>query len=200
MFRRFKRLAFVFSVLSVLAVTYVVAGRIEPLLPAEGASSCFQGAFDGSAGLTFGFPHEKRTQEAHVTRLVLRLDREAGQEPHRDSQFSYNFDWRYDFRMTAETSDKGGFKSAGQCDWTDDAIAQVEPALYCFIDCDGGGIELKRVPARSALDMVWAADGWLRMSTCGGGGEILRGGATTKTFRLARAPDELCKGMPLLDY
>lgn len=192
--RRIKYAAEALSAATVLAASYVVAGRIEPLLPAEGASTCFQGLFDGSAGLTFGFPHERRTEQAHFTHVLLRLEREPGQEPHRDP--SYSFDWRYDFHIFAESSDRGDFTSAAQCDWTDGAIGHVEPTLYCFIDCDGGGVELRRVPGRSAVDMIWDADGWLRMSSCGGGGEILRGGATTKTFRLEQVPIEVCKVMP----
>lgn len=200
MARHIKLLAALFAGISALAATYVVAGRIEPLLPAEGASTCFQGTYDGSTGLTFGFPHEKRTDVAHITKFVLRLDLEPGQEPLGADPSVYTYDWRYDFRLAAETSDKGDFKSAAQCDWTDGAISRVVPSLYCFIDCDGGGIELRRLPARNAIELVWSADGWLRMSACGGGGEILRGGATTKTFRLDRAPDEVCKDMPLVSY
>lgn len=181
-----------------LAAGFVVAGRIEPLLPAEGASTCFQGSFDGSAGLTFGFPHEKRVEQAHPTHFRLRLDLEPGQEPHRDPLSPYQFDWRYDVRLSLETSDRGPFSSSAQCDWTQGVIAHIEPSLYCFIDCDGGGIELRRVPARGAVDMIWDASGWLRMSSCGGGGKILRGGTTTKTFRLSRAPDEVCKDLPAL--
>lgn len=194
---KLERVAFLVSVLLVLAATYVVASRIEPLLPSEGGRTCFEGRFDGSAGLTFGFPHEKRTEEAHFTHVLLRLDLEPGQEPHRDPTFSYNFDWRYDLRLFAESSNRGDFSSAAQCDWIDDVVGHLEPSLYCFIDCDGGGVELRRAPGRSALDMIWNVDGWLRMSSCGGGGEILRGGATTKTFRLAQAPAEVCKDLPL---
>ncbi len=180
--------------------TLVLAGRIEPLLPGEAESRCFAGTFDGTTGLTFGIHSENRTDEVHVKRLLLRLDRQPSQEPHRDPAVAYHYDWRYDFRLIAETTDKGEFRSAGQCDWTDDAIARVEPALYCFIDCDGGGIKISRTPARSAIDMDWDADGWLRMSACGGGGEILRGGASTKTFRLATAPAEVCKDLPDYSY
>ena len=183
-----------------VALTAVAAGRIEPLLPEEGSNRCFAGSYSGSTALTFGFHSEKRTEAAHVTRFVLRLGREPGQARRNGSMTRYHFDWRYDFRLIAETSDKGKFHSAGQCDWTEDAIAHVVQALYCFIDCDGGGITLERSPARSAIDMLWDADGWLRMSTCGGGGEILRGGTKTQIFRLDAAPGEVCKDMPLASY
>ena len=175
---------------------FAVASRIETLLPPEGASRCFSGSYNGSTALNFGFHSEKRTDEAHVTRLVLKLDRQSDQEPHRDPQSPYHFDWRYDFRLLAETSDQGSFHTGGQCDWLEDAVAHVQPAIYCFIDCDGGGIEVRRTPARQGVDVVWDADGWLKMSSCGGGGEILRAGANSKTFRLVSAADTACDEIP----
>jgi len=194
-----RRLAAAAFATSALAATYVIVGRIAPLLPAEGARRCFQGDFDGATGLSFGFPHMNQPGQAHVTRLVLRLDREAGQEPHLGDTSIYTYDWRYDFRVAVETSNHGRFTAGGQCDWTNGVVARLTPGLGCFIDCDGGGFKLARARARSAVDMDWPADSWLRMSSCGGGGEILRGGATTKTFRLEAAPDDVCKDRPPID-
>lgn len=178
------------------AAAIAAASRIEPLLPAAGQSRCFSGSFDTPVPLTFGFHSERRTDVAHVTRFVLKLDRDPDQTPHRDPASGYSFDWRYDFRLLAETSDKGTFHTGGQCDWLEDAVAKFETGIYCFIDCDGGGVRVQRVAARSAVDVIWDSDGWLKMSSCGGGGDILRAGDATQTFRLRPAPDAECAAMP----
>jgi len=171
--------------------------RIAPLLPPEGESTCYTGRFAGDQALTFGWPQEHRKDQAHVTAMTLRLERPREQTPYRDGSTGYRFDWRYEFSLLAETSDRGEFRSGGECDWTDDALGAVEWNLYCFIDCDGGGIGVSRVPARGALTVSWESDSWLRMSSCGGGGEILRGGETTKSFTLQAADAATCaKDLP----
>jgi hypothetical protein len=186
----------------VLAAVVVTAGlgfasRIAPLLPGEGGSLCYTGRFAGDQVLTFGWPHEHRTDRTRVTGMTPRLDLPAGQTPHRDTTIGYRFDWRYEFTILAETADRGRFRAGGQCDWTQDAFSAVTWDLYCFIDCDGGGIGVSRVPGQRALSVSWDADGWLRMASCGDGGEILRGGDTTKSFTLAAADAATCaKDLP----
>lgn len=175
---------------------FATAHRIHPMLPPAGESRCFSGSFSSTPALTFGFPHEHRTDVAHVKRFVLKLDRDPDQAPHHDSMTGYSFDWRYDFRLLAETSDKGTFHTGGQCDWLENMTSAIDTGIYCFIDCDGGGVSVQRVGGRPAIDLVWDSDGWLKMSWCGGGGEILRAGADTKTFRLRAAPAADCAAIP----
>ena len=169
-----------------------VTARIEPLLPQEGASVCYAGEFGGDQSLTFGWPHEHRTDQARVTGLTLRLERPSGQTPHRDTGSGYNFDWRYAFSLLMETSDRGTFRAGGECDWSQGALAHVEWELYCFIDCDGGGIALSRLPGREALDVTWEKGGWLRMSGCGDGGAILRSGDGARSFPITRVVNRQC--------
>lgn len=180
--------------IAVVAVAAAWLVRIEPLLPPVNGSTCFAGSFAGTDALRLGWPQEKRTDTLPVARMTLRLDHPEGQERYRDQMTGYRFDWRYALTLDVVSVDgKRSYRGKGAyCDWTDDVISRVDPSLACHIDCDGGSIWLSRAPGRSAINVTWNAGSWLRMSACGGGGEIVRAGDTSKTFRLAQVPAERC--------
>jgi hypothetical protein len=181
-------------VVAAFATAWLV--RIEPLLPPVSGSTCFSASFAGTDALRLGWHREKRTDTLPVARMTLRLDHPEGQEPYRDRMSGYRFAWRYSLKLDIVSVDGARYRGEGAyCDWSNDAISHVEPSLACHIDCDGGSIWLSRAPGRSAIDVEWDAKSWLRMSACGGGGEILRAGDISKTFRLAQVPAETCSSM-----
>ncbi len=167
---------------------------IAELLPAgEGQSTCFAANFDGSQELVSGWHREKPTP-APVTRMTVRFHHPEGEEAFRDDASGRGYDWRYTAYVGVTV--KGDAAPVGAptiCEWRRHAINAIAPSLGCYIECDGGGIEIRRVPGRKAVHAVWEASSHLRMSGCGGGGVILRGGETAKTFRLEAVPQAECK-------
>lgn len=191
MARRARIAALTALAVAVCGSGYVIAHRIEPLLPAPGTSKCFAGAADAKP-LAIGFPHLNNPKDVYVRSVTLKLSLEPGQEPYRDPTTGYRFDWRYDFDLLAETTDGGNFRSQGQCDWLGGALASIENTLFCFIDCDGGGIAISKMARPYGVSLDFAAGGWLRMSSCGDGGEILRARKETVSFEVPAALDQVC--------
>lgn len=177
------------------AIAAPLALPIAPLLPAkEGQSTCYAADFDGSKALALGFHHEMPSP-APVTHMSARFHYPEGEEPYRDEMTGRAYDWRYTGYVSVTVAGRDRVLTAPTiCEWRRHWSKALEPWLGCYLECDGGGIEFLRVPGRRAVDVVWLSGEHLRMSSCGGGGEILRGGASTKVFRLTEAPDSACKG------
>jgi hypothetical protein len=182
---RWKRIAVAFAGTVAVGVGIAVSSRIAPLLPAEGASVCYAGDFDGAQALTLGWPKQAKGS-VHVSKLALRLDYPKGQTPYSDNNVGYGFDWRYEFTLLVKTVEGRDFVAGGQCDWSKGIANLVEWELSCFIDCDGGGISFTRFPLSRGLTASWEPDRWLRMASCGDGGQILRAGARAESFALKR--------------
>lgn len=198
--------------------------RISDLLPPDVAQSrCYSGTFSGQSvelqdwsdpGLepvpgVFQFgkqvmrPKPETLPAEEIASLTLRLihdDRKA------------DYDWIYNFILLAEMRD-GSRKmfGAGECPWyaTPQTGSDGETSspntigLACYIDCDGGGMALRRVSGQSALELYFYGHGiGLRMSAgCGGGGSYRIGTGETDqetAFRIEPAEDARCK--PLVDW
>lgn len=179
--------AFLIGTVVASGCLYAALARIEPLLPPERGSTCFAGTFAGEKSLVRGFPNEKRADEVPVAAIQLRLDRRGDQDPHWDRDVGWGWDWHYDLRLVVTTPERTYRGSGAQCNWSSGLLSHIVPDLGCYIDCDGGDIVVRRVPGSAAVDVVWDAKSWLRMSACGGGGEILRAGTSSKTFRVEQA-------------
>lgn len=180
------------AICAVVLAGVTVSARIAPLLPARGVAVCFAGTFSGSQALALGRPGSGGA--VPVDSMVLRLDRRADQQPHRDPDTGRGYDWQYDFSLDVVMRDRGRFHGGGSCDWRDDAISRVQFDVGCSIDCDGGSISLIRVPGRSAVVARWSADGRLRLSPrgCGERGAVLSASGTARTFKLEQVPVECC--------
>jgi hypothetical protein len=102
----------------------------------------------------------------------------------------------YDFTFTvlvASKSLKEELFARSQCSWWDGNPAAVETRLSCWIDCDGGGMGVTRVPGSQSVDVMFS---YLSMQAgCEGGGafRVGTGGEADRTsFRIAKAPLEAC--------
>lgn len=144
-----------------------------------------------------GVPHEKRDNEEPVVAIELRLDRRDDQKPHWDRDVGWGWDWQYDLTRVVTTPEHKYRGSGAQCNWSSGLLSHIVPDLGCYIDCDGGDIAVRRVPGRAAVDVLWDAKSWLRMSACGGGGESLRAGSSSKTFRDERTARQ--RALAMLD-
>lgn len=194
--RHIRWAAYMLGTAAVVGFALATAFPIAPLLPAEGERTCFGASFDASKQLVFGWPHEKGGEPAPVTRMSVRFEREAGQEPHWDRGTGYGFDWRYTAIVKLTVSNRAEvFSAPTSCDWSRHSVSAWLPSLGCWIDCDGGGIVFERVPGQIAVSAHWPARTHLRMSGCGGGGAILRAGDESKSFRLDAIPQSACAAM-----
>jgi hypothetical protein len=163
MLRLLRRFLLTLAALAVFAVGLMISARVDALLPGEGNASCFTAAPNGGRSIIFGRAHEAARPSSTVEAVQLKLSRAAGQTPF-GKPGEYRFDWRYDFALDVTVKDKGNLHAGGQCDWIEDGLNRIEFSLSCFIDCDGGALNLVRVPASGSL--LLSLD-QLRMGACG---------------------------------
>ena len=91
-----------------------------------------------------------------------------------------DYDWIHNFRLLADVEGVGTLYASGECPWyarkkydrdTDRTITPSTTNLFCYIDCDGGGFDLDRIPAAPAVAMSFDPRIGLKMKGgCGGGG------------------------------
>jgi len=115
-----------------------------------------------------------------------------------------DYDWIHKIRLSADVDGVGTMFAAGECPWhAKDKIYGLDRReitgnttdLFCYIDCDGGGFILERVPGAPALLMSFDPRIGLRMKGgCGGRGSYrMLPSASGLTFRLRTASAETCK-------
>ena len=86
------------------------------------------------------------------------------------------YDWRYSLRLHARLSSGERLSSAAICEWNDNFAGRLTPALFCYIDCDGGMMTVPRKIGRNAIAARF--DIGERMKTggsCDGGGGVFIG-------------------------
>jgi hypothetical protein len=176
------------ALVTVFAVL-VMAAPIEPLLPPAGRAACFATRPNEltKVALTDG-PTAKTSSEV-VEQLFFRLERRADQMPQRVAN-GYSFDWLYDFSVTARLRGRGTLYGGGQCAWVADAGSHWQFDLACFKDCEGGSLDLYRVPFSRSLILIW---NYLRMHGCGNPGVTVRSAAMPTWFNLGAIPEQDCQ-------
>jgi hypothetical protein len=180
--------ALTFAPVAVLAVL-ILAAPIEPMLPSAGSAVCLATSAAVSTKVTLrAGPHAKASTDI-VEQLTLRLARKADQLPQRVAN-GYSFDWRYDFRVTAKLRGQGTLHGGGQCDWVDDAGSHWQFDLSCFRDCEGGSLDLYRVPFRRSFALAW---NYLRMHGCGTPGVTVQSTAMPTWFWLDATAEQDCQ-------
>jgi hypothetical protein len=195
------------------------AARIASLLPQrEGQSACYAGAFTGQVMDIEDWSRARIEPTSHLApygkpymRPVPPVQKDVAirsftlQLTH-DSRTS-DYDWIYNFRLAALADGIGTLFAAGECPWyagdkvlDDRKITGSSTDVYCYIDCDGGGFELRRVPGAPALAMSFDPRIGLKMKGgCGGGGTYRIMPATAEiSFWLQTTSAEACN--PLDDW
>lgn len=197
---------------------------IKPMLPESvGKAVCFSGTFSDrtleledwsrpesepvrglfQSGKPVMRPVPARKPGQRVTALTLSLtydDRKS------------DYDWIYDFLLMA-TLDDGELVlfASGECPWYDKDqsldTGGIHPGnadkLGCYIDCDGGGMGVRRLAGTTSLDFRFWGDGFgLRMSAgCGGHGSYRLGtGENDDDVPFLLAPAEADKCAPLVNW
>ena len=148
------------------------------LPPVPGTRICFSRLYDAE--------HLKAHPKQKVTELEFRLSyyRHPPAEDLPKGQNNYYFALFAKLRGSSEK-----LQSFGECTPSGDAIA-------CMVECDGGGIQVKRRPDEKVL-VYFAADiGRIRMAGCDGDEEgdsvDLTPGADDREFLLSKTPDAEC--------
>ena len=190
------------------------ATSINTLLPQQpGKTACFAGRF-GDLPLdsveylppaTGNGAYSARYKRHRVKGLVLQLEYERT-PPLPDSKNYAGYDRRYDFLLSARLAErKGLLYAAGECRWlghdfqsADGAlkIGHTDTALYCGIDCDGGGMTLERIKDKDALRLRIEAKHELRMTRpCDEQDKSVTFAArdAAKNFSLASADHAVCR-------
>lgn len=144
-------------------------GRIVP--PEDGARACFKRVYDAA--------HLAKHPDQKVEEIGFRMayagpETEAGPDGR-----------HYAFRLEARRRGEGrSISTGGECRETDGRI-------FCFVECDGGGIYLSPRAGRSILLSFGDSEG-IRMEGCGETDEALLPGRDDKSFRLDRLPASQC--------
>lgn len=191
---------------------------IAPMLPqGVGQSACFTGGFAGQVMDVedWSKPHYEPTGSRSpdgdpYMRPVPAVQKDVPVRAF-TLQLAYDsrkahYDWIYNFRLAAEVKGVGTLLAAGECPWYADEkkdkdggepTAANTTGLFCYIDCDGGGFNLHRVPVASAALVSFDPRFGLRMKKgCGGGGSYrIRPATSGITFRLQTAAAEACRSL-----
>jgi hypothetical protein len=192
------------------------ARMMAPMLAqAEGQSTCFAGTFTGQtldvenwsrAKLVpterlspDGKPYMRNVPPVEKDKTVRSFTLQLTY----DSR-SADYDWIYNFRLAAEVDGIGTLYAAGECPWytgkkPDPDLPYTRygntGSIGCYIDCDGGGFDVDRVPGAPALWLSFNATHGLRMSAgCGGRGtHRVKSAAAVTVFRVQQASAETCR-------
>jgi len=184
------RLVLIAGIMSVVLLATAGSGAAQPvpsgeegelsnfLPPVPGTRICFSRRYDAD--------HLKAHPKQKVTELELRLAYYR-HPPAEDLPKGQN---NYYFALFAKLRGSSGkLQSFGECTANGDAIS-------CMVECDGGGIEVKRRPDKKVL-IYFASDiGRIRMAGCDGDEEgnsvDLTPGADDREFLLSKTPDAEC--------
>lgn len=149
----------------------------ELLAPEPGASICYARTYDAA--------HLERHPDQQVTAVQFRLE----YFKHDPNEYFSEGQRNYYFSMGVNLRDRSGMLSTGgEC-------RAGEGTIWCGVDCDGGGVLLKREGADAIL-IDLESTGRIVMAGCGGGeGDSmeLTPGLDDKLFRLERAGAEACR-------
>ncbi|WP_269931457.1 hypothetical protein [Aminobacter sp. HY435] len=177
-------------VLCLFSACDVAAQAIEPgkegelasfVSPQAGARACFRRVYDQA--------HLKGHPKQAVTEMQFRI----AYYIHDPDEFAPKGQRNYYFQLLAKLRDTKQAKplsAMGECSPTADG-----KAIFCGVDCDGGGVKVKRNDAGKIL-VDLEAIGRLRMTADCGEDEDnafeLTSGTDDKRFLLSQVPDSEC--------
>ncbi len=149
--------------------------RIEPLLPARGGATCLAANYDPPRQIDLSSPRRDKKSTADVKSMRLKISLSPDEKPYSDGRGG-GYGWRYALYLDARLTNGERLTSASICEWREGFVGHVIPALFCYIDCDGGSVTVFRKIGQNAL-AVWFEPGErLRTGqTCDGGGGVFIG-------------------------
>ena len=126
--------------------------------------------------------------------MRLEIHFPPNERPFRNPQAG-GYDWRYSLRLKAGMTDGSRLSTAAICEWNDIFIDRTMPALFCYIDCDGGSVTVWRKPGQNALTARFEPGERLKTGgSCGESGAVFIGAEReARSFPVALAAAERCK-------
>ena len=178
------------GILSALALA-IFFWRIESFLPERGGTTCFAADYSPPRPIDLSSPRHDQRSVGEVSSMRLELFLSPDEKPFRDERAGRRYDWRYSLRLDARLAGSERLSTSAICEWTDTFVDRIMPALFCYIDCDGGSVT--KAGAEWSLGAVRsgraAEDGrQLRRRRCG----IYRGGAGGKELAGRVRKGSLC--------
>jgi hypothetical protein len=144
--------------------------RIEPFLPERGGATCFAANYDPPRPIDLSSPRRDKQSVGKMKSLRLRISLSPDERPFRDERAGHRYDWRYSLRLDARLKDEELLSASAICEWSDGSIDRIMPALFCYIDCDGGSVSVFRKIGQSALSVRFEAGERLKTGgSCGEG-------------------------------
>lgn len=165
--------------ISVVAIFSALASalylwRVEPLLPARGETACFAADYDPPRAIDLSSSRRDRKSVGEISSLRLAIAFLADEKPFRSEGRGY--DWRYSLSLDMRLTDGRRLTSGAICEWTNDLLDRSFPALFCYIDCDGGSVTVFRKIGQNALSAWFEPGERLRTGqSCDGGGGLFIG-------------------------
>jgi hypothetical protein len=148
--------------------------RIEPLLPESGGTTCFAADYDPPRQIDLSSPRRDKESTAEVKSMQLRLVSHPDVKPYRDERSGRGYDRIYSVRLDLGLADGRNLSSSASCEWS--APDRIMPALFCYIDCDGGSVSVFRKIGQNAVSAWFEPGERLRTGqTCDGGGGVFIG-------------------------
>jgi hypothetical protein len=151
--------------------------RIEPLLPERGGTTCFAADYSPARPVDLSSPRRDQLSVGEINSLQLGIHFPPDEKPFSDGTGG-GYDWRYSLRLRASLASGERLSSAATCEWRGNFTAHLMPALFCYIDCDGGMVTVRRKIGQNALAVRFEAGERLKTGgSCDGSGGVVFIGA-----------------------
>jgi hypothetical protein len=161
------------------AQTPSVNKLLELIPPEPGYKVCYTRRYD--AAHLRAHPKQQVTALIFIVRVVQYEDISRAKRPEDKVYFQFALSMQ-------RRGEKRILSAAGNCFGGRGGIA-------CDVDCDGGGVELERLPQGDALLMRLRDRGIHMYSDCDGGGVWVRPDADDDIFRLEKAAISVCRAL-----
>ena len=148
--------------------------RIEPLLPERGGTTCFLADYIPPRPIDLSSPRRDQKSIGEVSSMRLGFHLAPDEEPFSNGAGG-GYAWRYSLRLDARLANGERLSSVAICEWSG-GIDRIMPALFCYIDCDGGSVTVWRKFGRNALSARFEPGERLKTGgSCGEGRPLFMG-------------------------
>jgi hypothetical protein len=189
-----RRAALVAATISAALAFALFLWRIDPLLPARGGTACFAADYSAPRPIDLSSPRRDQRSTGEVTSTQIAIHFAPDEEPFRSGTSGGDYDWRYSLKLRAKLVNGETLWSWATCNWSDGGIDRIVPALFCYIDCDGGSVTIWRKIGRRGLLARFEAGERLRVGgSCGGGRPLFIGAdQEARSLPVDAVPQQTC--------
>jgi hypothetical protein len=151
----------------------------ELIPPESGRKICYTRRYD--AAHLRAHPKQQVTALTFIVRVQQYEDISRAKRPEDKVYFQFAL-------SIQRRGEKRSLRTSGNCFGGPGGIA-------CDVDCDGGGVDLERLPQGDALLMRLRERGIHMYGDCDGDGVWVRPGEDDKAFRLQKAAVSICRAL-----